>query len=171
MLRLELRYLDAALLAASGLLLSSLIPGGPIENRDFSHLPVAVLLSFNVFLTALALGSFATTVGLLRRMPGAHILTFWAGASYILVYAVDLLGWFPSSPTPMSPLLRGIELTGIVIAIPLVWRSAHDRGARHASASMPALSTAARGALAITTALIVVFSTLSAMGLGSSASP
>ncbi|WP_035526735.1 hypothetical protein [Haliea salexigens] len=48
----------SVLLVLSGIALSSLVPGGPIENRDFSHIAPVVLLVFNIFLTALGLGSF-----------------------------------------------------------------------------------------------------------------
>ena len=57
----------SVLLVLSGIALSSLVPGGPIENRDFSHIAPVVLLVFNIFLTALGLGSFLLVAGL---MPG-----------------------------------------------------------------------------------------------------
>jgi len=166
-----IRYLDAALLALSGLLLSSLVPGGPIENRDFSHISVPVLLVFNIFLTALAMGSFAMAVGLLGSPERTRVATFWAAASYMVVYTADLLGWFPTSPTPMPPALRAIELAGIAVAVVLAWRSAHGSGAAQPSGTLPIFNSTARAAMVIVAGLIVVFSTLSAMGLPTTVPP
>jgi hypothetical protein len=159
-----LRYLDAALLAVSGLLLSSLVPGGPIENRDFSHIPVAVLLGFNIFLTALAMGSIATAVGLLGTQARTRVATFWAAASYIVVYTADLLGWFPTSPTPMPPTLRAVEMAGIAVAVVLAWRSAHGSGSAQPSEPLPILTSTARAAMVLVAGLVIAFSTMSAMG-------
>lgn len=159
-----MRYPDAALLAVSAVLLLSLVPGGPLENRDFSHIPIAALLGFNIFLTALAMGSFATAVGLLGSQARTRVATFWASASYIVVYTADLLGWFPTSPTPMPPTLRAVELAGLAVAAMLAWRSAHDSGSAQPSEPLPLLSSTARAAMVLVAGLIVVFSTMSAMG-------
>lgn len=58
----------AILLYTSFLLLSSLIPGGPIETRSFSHIDSEVLLAFNTFLTLVALGSAITAVLVWKRL-------------------------------------------------------------------------------------------------------
>jgi hypothetical protein len=121
------RFLDPGLLVLSGLLLSSLVPGGPIETRDFSHITVPVLLGFNLFLTTLVLGSFLASVGLCFSSPWARTASFLAAASYVLVYAIDLAGWFPSSPTPMPPTLFAVETTGIIVALPVLSRLANAR--------------------------------------------
>ncbi len=52
------RYSVFSLLLLSAIMLTSLVPGGPIETRDFSHISPLVLGSFNVFLTTLSITSF-----------------------------------------------------------------------------------------------------------------
>lgn len=111
------------LLGLSGVLLSILVPGGPVENRDFSHINPAVLLTFNIFLTVLGLGSFALLKLLWNQSHWAWKASMLAGISYILVYCADLAVIFPKSPTPMSPILLWIEIIGVVVAVPVVWFS------------------------------------------------
>jgi hypothetical protein len=111
------------LLLVSGLLLSSLVPGGPIENRDFSHINAGILLTFNIYLTVLGLGSFVLIPHVLRAGRYAGMLGVLSGLSYLVVYAVDLLGWFPKTPTEMSIPLVLIEVIGMVLALPLVYVS------------------------------------------------
>lgn len=158
------RFLDPGLLVMSGLLLSSLVPGGPIETRDFSHIPVPVLLGFNLFLTTLVLGSFLAGVGLWFGSPWARTASFWAAASYVLIYAIDVAGWFPSSPTPMPPALLAVETIGLTIALPLLWRLANARSLQ--SGVTPRRLITGRGltALALVGIGIVLFATQQAMG-------
>ena len=52
-------------------LLSSLIPGGPVENRDFSHIHAGVLGAFNIFLTVLDLGSLVLAYFVFKQRPWA----------------------------------------------------------------------------------------------------
>ena len=40
---IDRRYTVSVLLIVSALLLSSLIPGGPVEHRDFSHIHPIIL--------------------------------------------------------------------------------------------------------------------------------
>lgn len=157
------RFLDPGLLVLSGLLLSSLVPGGPIETRDFSHIPVPVLLGFNLFLTTLVLGSFLAGVGLWFGSPWARTASFWAAASYVLVYAIDVAGWFPSSPTPMPPALLAVETIGLTIALPLLWRLANARSPESSVASRKIVSGRGLAALALIGVAIVVFATKAAM--------
>jgi len=111
------------LLLVSGLLLSSLVPGGPIENRDFSHINAGILLIFNIYLTVLGLGSFVLIPYVLGSGRYASMLGALAGLSYLVVYGVDLLGWFPETPSEMSTLLLSIELVGMAVALPLLYVS------------------------------------------------
>lgn len=108
------------LLLVVTLLLVSLAPWGPIENRSFDHLSPAVFWGFNVFLVALGLSSFATVVALWRgrtwAFPGAAVLA----TLYVLVYVVDLLGVFPQTPDAMSPALLTIEVVDTALAAALV---------------------------------------------------
>lgn len=117
------RYSLAILLAVSALLLATLIPGGPIENRDFSHINVSILGGFNLFLTVLNLGTVALVFGVFRNRPWAVSTTWFAGLAYFVVYAIDLAQLFPRSPTPMSQALSLIEVLGLCAAVPTMYLS------------------------------------------------
>ena len=110
-------------LIVSAALLSSLIPGGPIENRDFSHIHPGILGAFNVFLTTLDLGSFVLAFFALKQRQWALNTAFYAAVAYFAVYAVDLAQIFPRSPTPMSFYLALIEVLGMSAAVPLMFVS------------------------------------------------
>ncbi|TWU21444.1 hypothetical protein Pla52o_36290 [Novipirellula galeiformis] len=108
------------LLFASFVLLASLVPGGPIETRDFSHINPAILAAFNLFLATL--GIVRIVAAFLVR-PGSTPV-YWAsvviGFCYFLVYVLDLANVFPKSPDSMPPLLLVIELIGTILSIPLM---------------------------------------------------
>ncbi|HHH37528.1 MAG TPA: hypothetical protein ENK77_02805 [Epsilonproteobacteria bacterium] len=122
-MRKDAHYIVPVLLVISALLLSSLIPGGPIENRDFSRIDPSILLSFNIFLTILGLGSFILAIYTLKMHRWAYLLAFVAGMSYFTVYAIDLYEIFPKSPTEMSATLLAVEMTGAIVALPLIYCS------------------------------------------------
>lgn len=153
----------AGLLLLSGLLLCSLVPGGPVENRDFSALSPALLLAFNVALTALGLGSFLLVEGVLRGQSGALRLSFWAGAGYVVVYGIDLLGWFPPTPSAMSEALLAVELAGLLVAMALLWVSVHGQEAGQRGRTAAPLPAAAVLALAGVAMMVVAFATVSAL--------
>lgn len=117
------RKLTIVLLALSAVLLALLIPGGPIENRDFSHIPVSILTGFNLFLTVLNLGSVALLYFILRQRRWAISVVWFVGLAYFIVYAIDLAQLFPRSPTSMSQALSTIEVLGICAAVPLMYLS------------------------------------------------
>lgn len=103
----------------SALLLALLVPGGPIENRDFSYIYVPIIIGFNLFLTVLVFSSFVLGLqGLLK--PTSPVITLWAGVCYLLVYSLDLLRIFPVSPAPMSLALWTVEMTGLMLASILI---------------------------------------------------
>ena len=110
-------------LIVSAVLLTTLVPGGPIENRDFSHIHPGILGAFNIFLTTLDLGSFVLAYFAFKRYPWALKAAFVAAISYFAVYAVDLGQLFPRSPTPMSFALALIEVLGMTAAVPLMFAS------------------------------------------------
>ncbi len=101
-------------------LLAILVPGGPIENRDFSALKGVVFWGFNVFLIALGLTSFYTIYAGLADNPTAILLTKSIAISYIIVYSMDLIGIFPKSPTKMSNTLMLFEIINLCIAVYLL---------------------------------------------------
>lgn len=153
----------AALLLISAMLLISLAPGGPVETRDFSHIPTLILGLFNVFLTVLGLGSILLS-WLVYRRRSRWVWPFLAGVGYFVVYGLDLLAIFPVSPTAMNQALWAIEVGGMIVACPLMILSSlglrHSDG-RHSDALMP---RAAMVAAAVSGLAIVVFTTISAMG-------
>jgi len=162
-LQLQSRIL-ALLLLLSGLTLSSLVPGGPIENRDFSHLSPALLLAFNVFLTGLGLGSFLLIPGVLRRSQQAGKAAFYCGIAYLLVYAADLLGWFPPTQSRMSASLLAVEITGLVLALLLCACALYRRGARRGKTAVPGMDPLLVLLLLMAAVTIIAFATWSAMG-------
>lgn len=108
--------LTPGLLIVSIALLSSLIPGGPIENRDFGHLGVTAVLTFNIFLAALILASSVAVVLTWKRSHFGGGLTFLCSIGFAGVYLLDLLEIFPTSPTPMSAALYYVEAIGLIAA-------------------------------------------------------
>ncbi len=108
-------------LIVSVALLSSLIPGGPIENRDFSHIHTGILGGFNIFLTTLDLGSLVIAYFAFKGARWVPDAAFYAAIGFFTVYAIDLAQIFPRSPTPMSFALAFIEVLGMTVAIPLMF--------------------------------------------------
>lgn len=171
----EKRTMAIFLLLLSGLLLSSLIPGGPIENRDFSHINPAILLSFNIVLTVLGLGSFALIGLLWKNLRSAWTLSAIAAFTYLVVYGIDLAALFPQSPTPMSAALYWIEVAGFIAAIPLLiisLISVRSRSPEHVSSQSNTNTRNKKsnwvipGSIGIIALLIIGFATWSAMTPG-----
>lgn len=119
-MKLKQRTIVTALLGLSAGLLATLIPGGPIENRDFSHINPSILMGFNVFLTSLDLGTLVPMLFTFRGHAWALSSAFYVALAYYAVYAIDLAQVFPKSPTPMSPALAGVEVLGLTASVPLM---------------------------------------------------
>lgn len=117
------RYAIATLLIMSAVMLGVLIPGGPIETRNFSGMSPVILVGFNTLLTALGLGSLALAYFVLDRRKGAYMLSAFLGVEYFLVYSLDLLGIFPFSQDSMPHVLRWIEVAGVIASFPLIYLS------------------------------------------------
>ena len=98
-------------------LLTILVPGGPIENRDFSSLKGVVFWGFNVFLITLGISSYVTSYLLLIGNQSAVIAAQIISVSYFVVYIIDLAGIFPKSPTKMSKALMLLELVNASLAV------------------------------------------------------
>lgn len=139
-------------LIVSACLLTTLIPGGPVENRDFSHIHPAILGLFNVFLTTLDLGSFVVAFFAFRGHRWALGTAYYAAIAYFAVYAVDLAQIFPRSPTPMSFALAFIEVLGMTVAVPLMFSARRALAQAPANVAVPVSKTRR---LAVTTALVL----------------
>jgi len=110
-------YFVPTLLILSCGLLGVLIPGGPIETRNFSHIPPVILGAFNTFLTLLGIASIMI---IFKHKAWAFLASLVCGVSYFLVYVLDLWGIFPVSSDPMPNALYIIELLGLIVSIPLM---------------------------------------------------
>ncbi|MGX8796117.1 hypothetical protein ACR6HW_08565 [Fusibacter sp. JL298sf-3] len=99
------------------LLLTVLVPGGPIENRDFSAMKGAAFWGFNVFLIAIGLGAFVGSYALLVGAQWAVLLGQVLSVLFAGVYLIDLAGIFPKSPTPMSKSLLFFEIINSCVAV------------------------------------------------------
>ncbi|MEM7796314.1 MAG: hypothetical protein AAF579_17900 [Cyanobacteria bacterium P01_C01_bin.118] len=166
----------AGLLGFSGIALSTLVPGGPIETRSFAHINPFTLGVFNTFLTTLCLGSLVLVYFVLRAKHWAVIAAAVCGLSYLGVYGLDLAQIFPVSPNAMPPALLVIEVVGTLVSFPLMGLSLQAMQKRQTSAGVPQLQTknlssfqlpqvVTAAGLGIMGLGIITFATRSAMGL------
>jgi hypothetical protein len=107
----------SALMFINVTLLIILVPGGPIENRDFNGLRGIVFWGFNVFLIILGIISYITSYLLLISNPYALLMAQIISVLYFIVYIIDLAQIFPKSPTKMSKTLMLIEEINASLAI------------------------------------------------------
>lgn len=114
---LSMMIMASVLVFLNVTLLMILVPGGPIENRDFSALKGVVYWGFNLFLIALGIASFITCYLLLVTHPYAILIGQIIAVMYFIVYAIDLAGIFPKSPTKMSKTLMLFEIINTAMAI------------------------------------------------------
>ena len=117
----NIKYWVSALLVISSGLLGTLIPGGPIETRNFSHIEPLILGTFNTFLTSLAIGSLLILYFVFKDMKWGFVASAICGASYFLIYVLDLGKIFPVSPDAMPQMLFTIEILGTIISLPLTF--------------------------------------------------
>ncbi len=109
------------LLILSIVTLGWMVPGGPVETRDFSHLAPAIAWSFNIFLTGLMLVAIALVYFTVKKQRWAYQITGVVGFAFFLVFMLDLAEIFPVSPDPMSKMLFILEISGLVFGILLSW--------------------------------------------------
>lgn len=115
-----LYFITGIILFTNVTLLTILVPGGPIENRDFSHMKGFTFWGFNIFLIMLGLVSIVDTYLIMLQYEEALYLSVGLGVTYIIVYLIDLAGLFPKSPTEMSSLLMLMEIVNTMVAVFLV---------------------------------------------------
>ncbi len=119
----NIKYWISGLLILSSGLLGSLVPGGSIETRDFSHINPIIFGAFNTFLTVLVIGSILLVYFILREAKWAFVASTIFGISYFLVYVLDLGVIFPVSSDPMPMALFIIEIVGTIVSVPLILMS------------------------------------------------
>lgn len=108
-------------LIASLVTLAWMVPGGPVETRDFSHLEPWVAWGFNIFLTTLVVGSLMLVYFMLKKQKWAFQMTGVVGLAFFLVFTLDLGEIFPVSPDPMSSMLLALEIAGVIFGLLLMW--------------------------------------------------
>ena len=159
------RHVVAALLVASAVNLTLMVPGGFVETRDFSAYPALVLGAFNIFLTVLGLGSFILAYVVVKTHRG-YGWSALAGLSYVAVYLLDLGRIFPVPPNAMSMLLATLEWIGTALGAALAIAELTCRDDVGAQTTARArLSVPVLAGLAIVAIVIVAFATKSAMGV------
>lgn len=115
-----MKFIVAALLALSALMLGGLVPGGPIETRSFSNINPVILGIFNIFLTSLGLFSLVLFYFILKEKRWSLIASTICGACYLAVYLLDLGKIFPVSMDQMPIALIIIEVLGSIVSLSLI---------------------------------------------------
>ncbi|MBP0021787.1 MAG: hypothetical protein J7647_30060 [Cyanobacteria bacterium SBLK] len=170
------KYWLSGLLVLSSVLLSTLIPGGPIETRSFAHIDPIILGSFNIFLTSLNIGSLLLAYFVWQEQRWSFLASAIFGLSYFFTYTLDLGGLFPISPDAMPLALFSIEIAGTAIALPLTIAAAQamqdsiqtpidGRNAIAIDSTATVKWSILMLILAVLAVAIVIFATRSAMAL------
>ncbi len=109
------------------LLFGLLVPGGPVENRDFSHMassdPLNLFNLFNAFLIIFLMTIIAMIFYTQTHERWTYYVSILIGITFIFIASIDLAGIFPTSPTPMSTPLMTIEVIDSWIALLVIWFS------------------------------------------------
>jgi hypothetical protein len=115
-------YRKTVIYTMLALLLSfaSLAPGGPFENRDFSHLPRPVFNGFNAFLISLGIVGFVTVFLIWKEKIAAYWIAIVVGWLYVIVVASDLGKVFPVSPDHTGFALGMILIVDAILAFYIV---------------------------------------------------
>jgi hypothetical protein len=113
------RRLTPALLLLSVVTLLLLIPGGPIENRVYPHIPIFAAVGLN--LHAVVLGTFAAFSILQTRRGGRQALYLAAleAISFAIIYVADMSGVLPSA-SPAGDVLMALNIVGLAAAFLLM---------------------------------------------------
>ena len=95
----------------------TLVPGGPIETRDFTALGGGVFWGFNAFLIALAVLALAAAFAMWRGAAAGAWGAIAAAWGYVFVVLLDLGHVFPTSPDPIPLLLGLVEILDFLLAL------------------------------------------------------
>ncbi len=94
----------------------TLVPGGPVETRDFTALGRPAFWGFNVFLIGLGVLAVASSIAILRGYRTAAWGVIACAWGYIFVVLLDLGHVFPTSPDPIPLLLGLVEILDVILA-------------------------------------------------------
>lgn len=170
MLTKNIHYVIAFLLVVLSVLLTILVPGGPIETRDFSHYSETILALFNIFLTTLGLLSFVVAFLITKKKKYSVVLSAVFALLYLFVYVLDLFKIFPTSPVEMSTTLFSIEVISSLLAVVLIYLCIKYHNIEIHNGETIRLQFSFYKLLALIVVVlfaigIVIFATQSAMGL------
>jgi len=163
------RKLTHYILLAAIIILFSMVPGGPVENRSFSNVLPSIVLGFNIYLVALTILAISSVYFMHRGHKWAYQAAGFVGLNYAIIFALDLFKIFPVSYDAMSPLLFVLEIAGVLFGFILLILSylsltrtrANDWASSSEPLGKPALLLA--GLMIITGVFIVVFATRAAL--------
>ena len=99
---------------------ASLVPGGPVETRDFSHMDARAYWAFNAFLATLGLAGFVAAYLVWRDETRGYRAAVVIGWLYVAVVALDLGHVFPVSPDPTSLIFGIIMIADAILALNVV---------------------------------------------------
>ncbi|MDO6521622.1 hypothetical protein Q4578_08490 [Shimia thalassica] len=95
---------------------ATLVPGGPIETRDFTDLGGMAFWGFNAFLIGLAILAICAGIGLRKENRTAMWCAIIAAWAYVFVVLLDLGAVFPTSPDPIPLALGLVEILDVMLA-------------------------------------------------------
>ncbi len=110
-------------LLLSLILMSTMVPGGPVETRSFVNIESDIVLGFNIFLTLLMVASILILYFTFKKQRWAYQFTGIIGFTFASVFALDLARIFPVSLDPMSSTLFTLEWISLILGIVLMWLS------------------------------------------------
>jgi len=105
------------------LLLTLMVPGGPIETRSFANIDPVIVIGFNVFLTLLTITSVVSVYFMCKKQRWAYQLTGVLGFAFMLVFILDLAKIFPVSFDPMGMPLFIFECVSLLFGAIVMWLS------------------------------------------------
>ena len=108
-------------LGLNAILMTLMLPGGPVEIRNFSAYSTTTLTLYKLFLSALVTGTLLTIALCSKQYQGAGAGSIISGICYLSVHAVGLLAIFLFSPNPATAILLTLELVACIAAISLIF--------------------------------------------------
>lgn len=107
-------------LGLNAILMTLMLPGGPVEIRDFSAYSATTLTLYRLFLSALITGTLLSISLCIKQYQGAGAGSIIAGICYLSAHALGLLDILLHSPNPATAILLTLELVACTAAISLI---------------------------------------------------